>query len=208
MHNNDEKRLLQVIKNRLNGWTYCINSRRVLSIFIAKARDSTNAGDRDRIFTRAVYDSIDDPEERAIIDACANQTLLSTNGESIGLDRLLEDLYRSHKSDYNENVLNSHISKCKGFKKNSDGQWYIPDCNDVNHSTHMFLWLIRDLESGDYGYWKVQAFADAGVDLSKWDQSINVDIKDKEKDKKTAPMREKRKAVKSREKKKVVTKKT
>ena len=147
-----------------------------------------------------------------IVDACTDMTLNSTGGNSIGLVLLIKKLVDYQQSRYqksSEDAINKHISKCKQvMKENNEGKWYIPYCMGDNQSTYRFVSRIRDLESGDYGYWKVQAFADAGVDLSKWDQSINVDIKDKEKDKKTAPMRKGAKAVKSKEKKKVVTKKT
>jgi len=157
-----------------------------------------------------VYSAMSKEDDQEFTSIASEMKLKSTNGQPVDIQTLLGKMRSFHNVEYNEEVLQSHIGKCKQFMKEfcRDDKWYIPECMGNNKSTHSFLYRIRDLESGDYGYWKAQAFADAGVDLSKWDQSINVDIKDKEKDKKTAPMREKRKAGKSREKKKVVTKKT
>ena len=134
---------------------------------------------------------------------------MKLNGQPVDIPTLLEKMNSFHNGEYNEKVLDRHISKCKQFmEEKRNDKWYIPYCMGDNQSTYRFVSRIRDLESGDYGYWKVQAFADAGVDLSKWNQSINVDIKDREKEKNTAPLRKEGRAIKSKKKEEVVTKKT
>ena len=193
------------------GWSFCIKLPRLVSILVRTAKErNISVETQSDVFTMEVYSAMSYEDEQEFTSIASEMKLKSTNGQPVELSTLLEKMRIYHNDEYNEKVLDRHINKCKQFMEDHcrDDIWYIPDCMDNNKSTHSFIWKIRDLESGDYGYWKVQAFADAGVDLSKWDQSINVDIKDKEKDKITAPRREERRAVKSREKKKVVTKKT
>jgi len=207
----DKDKLYEMIAASALGWSFCIKLPRLVSILVRTAKErNIYVESQADVFSMEVYKAMSPEDDQEFTSIASEMKLKSTNGQPVDIQTLLGKMRSFHNGEYNEKVLDGHIGKCKQFMEEfcRDDKWYIPDCNGVNHSTQQYLWLIRDLESGDYGYWKVQAFADAGVDLSKWDQSLNVDITDKEKDKKTAPMREKRKAVKSREKKKVVTKKT
>jgi len=205
-----KNKLYEMIAASAQGWSFCIKLPRLISIMVRTAKGSNiSVESQSDVFTMEVYNAMSEEDDQEFTSIASEMKLKSTNGQPVDIPTLLEKMRSFHNGEYNEKVLDGHIGKCKQImKENNEGKWYIPGCKGDNQSTYSFIWLIRDLESGDYGYWKVQAFADAGVDLSKWEQSLNVDIKEEEKDKKTAPMREERRAVKSREKKKVVTKKT
>jgi len=156
------------------GWAYFLNLTKVLSIFITFAKGKQIK--MDATFTESTYKQMGD-DLKAIVEACAGMTLNSTGNKAIGRQLLYEKLSSFHEARTSifENVINKHISIIKKVKKsNSDDSWYIPDCKGNNKSTYMFVSRIRDSESGDYGYWKVQAFADAGIDLSKWNQSKHI----------------------------------
>jgi len=156
------------------GWAYFLNLPKVLSTFITFAKN--NQIELDATFTESTYKAMGQ-NLKDIVDACAGMTLNSTGNKEIGRQLLYEKLTNYHQAQHSsEAILKQHISKCKRLMKwnSSKDEWYL-ECKG-NKVTYNYLFIIRDLEHGDYNYWKVQAFSDAGVDLSKWKQTINQDM--------------------------------
>ena len=157
------------------GWSFCIQANRVKCLFINAAKRIKMSGGKGGIFCNAVYNELGE-DAKSIVDACSKMTLKSTDAEALGLERLFEKLSSMHFSQYNEKVLEKHIDRVMEYRKfySDNSRWYIP-VSQSKESWH-FMWRLRDLEPGDYGYWTVEAFLDAGIDLSKLDYEEGIQM--------------------------------